>query len=45
MHKHNIPSLGVVMEKSGCVSTVLDWDKLSEVMHVSDKKDPQIKTR
>ncbi|BAI61258.1 conserved hypothetical protein [Methanocella paludicola SANAE] len=36
MHKNKIPAVGVVLDKSGCVSTVLDWDKLFEVMNVSD---------
>ncbi|HTY92028.1 MAG TPA: DUF116 domain-containing protein [Methanocella sp.] len=36
MHKHKIPSVGVVLDKSGCVSTVLDWDKLFEVMHAGE---------
>ncbi len=36
MHKNKIPAVGVVLDKSGCVSTVLDWDKLFEVMSASD---------
>jgi hypothetical protein len=36
MHKNKIPAVGVVLDKSGCVSTVLDWDKLFEVMNVRD---------
>jgi uncharacterized protein len=32
MHKHKIPALGVVLDKAGCVSTILDWDKFYEVM-------------
>lgn len=33
MHKHKIPALGVVLDRAGCVSTILDWDKFYEVMH------------
>lgn len=36
MHKNKVPSMGVVLERSGCVSTVLDWDKLFEVMNACD---------
>jgi len=36
MHKNKIPAIGVVLDKSGCVNTVLDWDRLFEVMSVSD---------
>jgi len=32
MNKHKIPAIGVVLDKSGCVSTILDWDRLFEVM-------------
>ncbi len=32
MHKNKIPSIGVVLDRSGCVSTVLDWEKLLTVM-------------
>ena len=38
MHKNKIPAIGVVLDRSGCVSTVLDWEKLSEVMHVGEQK-------
>jgi uncharacterized protein len=34
MHKYKIPAVGVVLDRSGCVSTVLNWEKLYEVMHV-----------
>lgn len=37
MHKHKIPAVGVVLDRSGCVSTVLDWEKLYEVMGAGDK--------
>ena len=39
MHKNKIPSVGVVLERSGCVNTLLDWDKLFEVMNTSDPGD------
>jgi hypothetical protein len=32
MHKNKIPSMGVVLDRSGCVSTVLDWEKFYKVM-------------
>jgi hypothetical protein len=32
MHKNKIPAIGVVLDRSGCVSTVLDWEKFFEVM-------------
>ncbi len=32
MHKNKIPAVGVVLERSGCVSTVLDWEKFFDVM-------------
>lgn len=32
MHKNKIPSIGVVLDRSGCVSTKLDWQKFFEVM-------------
>jgi hypothetical protein len=32
MHKYKVPSVGVVLERSGCVSTTLNWQKLYEVM-------------
>ncbi len=32
MHKNRVPALGVVLDRSGCVSTVLDWDKLYATM-------------
>lgn len=40
MHKFKIPSVGVVLDRSGCVSTVLNWDKLYEVMYVRDATRP-----
>lgn len=32
MHKYKITSIGVVLNRSGCVSTTLDWPKLYEIM-------------
>jgi uncharacterized protein len=40
MHKNKIPAVGVVLERSGCVSTVLDWNKLYEVMQAYEYNDP-----
>jgi hypothetical protein len=39
MHKNNVPTIGVVLTTAGCVGTLLDWDKLYEVMHTYDNKD------
>ncbi|HTX43181.1 MAG TPA: DUF116 domain-containing protein, partial [Methanocella sp.] len=32
MHKNKIPAIGVVLNRSGCVNTTLDWEKFFEVM-------------
>jgi hypothetical protein len=32
MHTCKIPSMGVVLERSGCVSTTLNWQKLYDIM-------------
>lgn len=32
MHKHKIPALGIVLDRAGCVATILDWDKFYDVM-------------
>jgi hypothetical protein len=37
MHRYHIPAIGVMLDRSGCVSTQLDWDKLFEVMNAIDK--------
>lgn len=36
MHKYKIPAVGVVLDRSGCVSTVLNWEKLFEVMQLHE---------
>lgn len=36
MHKYKIPAVGVVLDRSGCVNTVLNWEKLYEVMHLNN---------
>ncbi|MCD1295641.1 hypothetical protein CUJ83_11595 [Methanocella sp. CWC-04] len=38
MHKYKIPSIGVMLDHSGCVATTLNWDKLFDVMKVSENK-------
>lgn len=39
MHKHKIPAIGVVLDRSGCVNTILDWDKFFEVMQSYEYND------
>lgn len=39
MHKNKIPAIGVVLDRSGCVSTVLDWEKFFEVMQSYEYSD------
>jgi hypothetical protein len=39
MHKNKIPAVGVVLDRSGCVSTVLDWEKFFEVMQSCEYND------
>jgi hypothetical protein len=38
MHKNNMPAIGVVLTTAGCVGTILDWEKLYEVMKAYDNK-------
>jgi hypothetical protein len=37
MHRYKIPAIGVMLDRSGCVNTQLDWDKLFEVMKAIDQ--------
>lgn len=37
MHRYKIPAIGVMLDRSGCVNTQVDWDKLFEVMKAIDK--------
>jgi hypothetical protein len=39
MHKNKIPAVGVVLDRSGCVSTVLNWEKFFEVMQSYEYND------
>jgi hypothetical protein len=36
MHRHRIPTIGVMLNTFGCVSTQLDWDRLFVAMHAID---------
>jgi hypothetical protein len=36
MHKNKIPAMGVVLERAGCVSTELDWQKFFKVMQACE---------
>lgn len=36
MHRYHIPAIGVMLDRSGCVSTSLDWNRLYEVMKAAD---------
>lgn len=36
MHKYKIPSVGVVLDKAGCVETCLNWKKLYDIMQAYD---------
>ncbi len=36
MHRHQIPAIGVMLDRSGCVNTQLDWDRLFVAMHAID---------
>lgn len=36
MHRHHIPAIGVILGRTGCINTQLDWDKLFEVMRATD---------
>ena len=37
MQRYRIPAIGVLLDRSGCVSTQLDWDRLFTVMNAIDK--------
>jgi hypothetical protein len=37
MHRYHIPAIGVMLERSGCVNTQLDWGRLYDVMNATDK--------
>jgi hypothetical protein len=39
MHRYRIPAVGVMLEKSGCVSTELNWDRLFKVMNAIEDTD------
>lgn len=36
MHRHKIPAMGVILDRSGCVATTLDWNKLYQIMNLTD---------
>jgi hypothetical protein len=36
MHRYRIPAIGVMLDRSGCVSTELNWDRLLNVMNATD---------
>jgi hypothetical protein len=36
MHKNNVPAIGVVLDRSGCVETQMDWKKFYEVMQAHE---------
>jgi hypothetical protein len=36
MHRSKIPAMGVILDRSGCVSTTLNWEKLYEIMNLND---------
>jgi hypothetical protein len=40
MHRNRIPAMGVMLDRSGCVNTVLDWEKLFQVMNATDRPGP-----
>ena len=35
MHRHRIPAIGVLLDRSGCVNTNVDWDRLFSVMNAT----------
>ncbi len=37
MHRRKIPAIGVMLDRSGCVGTQVDWGRLSEVMNAIDR--------
>lgn len=39
MNKNRIPAIGVVLDRSGCINTILDWDKFFEVMQFCEYSD------
>jgi hypothetical protein len=39
MHKYKIPAMGVILNRSGCVATTLNWDKLYKVMNAREFKE------
>jgi hypothetical protein len=41
MHRYKIPAMGVILERSGCVATTLNWEKLYEIMRISDVASPE----
>jgi hypothetical protein len=36
MHKYRIPAMGVILDRSGCVSTSVNWDTLFTIMGLGD---------
>ena len=36
MHRHRIPAIGVMLDRSGCVNTRLEWDRLFVAMRSID---------
>jgi hypothetical protein len=34
-HSHDIPAIGILLTRAGCVSTTLDWNKLYD--EISDR--------
>jgi hypothetical protein len=38
MRNHQIPAIGVMLDRSGCVSTQVDWNRLFAVMTATEKE-------
>lgn len=45
LNKNRIPAIGVVLDRSGCVNTILDWKKLYEIMESGKHIDVQVNIR
>jgi hypothetical protein len=38
MHRYKIPAIGVMLDRSGCVNTQLNWDNLFVVMNLAESQ-------
>jgi hypothetical protein len=45
MHRGKIPAMGVILDKSGCIATTLNWEKLYEIMNLHETQHGDIEVR